>query len=504
MISLESVLKEVPKYRGIFVGGQWQLPKLAQGTFEVVSPANLEWKFPKIGFSYDLIGESVAQARKALTQWQSMGLHGRAEMLRKFSDEIGRQSQRLGSYVAVETGKPLDEALSEVQLLQNKVHVTIEHASKLVASQSLDLGQLGQGEIHWRPKGVLAIIGPFNMPLHLPHGHIVPALLMGNAVIFKPSDKTPFSAQAYLEAAEKVGFPPGVLQLLQGPGDVATRLIREPGVDGVVATCSVEVGVKIQKELADFPEKLIALEMGGKNAAIVLKTADIEKTAQAIIRSAYSTAGQRCTALSRVYVEGPMMDALIDRVHHFAKDLVVSHPFDSEPKPFMGPLISASSVERFFRYSKIAEGEGADVVMRSKHLESGGRQNKKPIPQGHYVTPSIHRVDKWNAKSPYQSHEIFGPDVFFAPINDLDDGLNAVNSSHYGLVASVFGGNSDKDREHFHRIADRIECGLVYWNRATVGASALLPFGGWKKSGNHRPAGIFSIYATVQVQSRIL
>ena len=165
----------------------------------------------------------------------------------------------------------------------------------------------------------------------------------------------------------------------------------------------------------------------------------------------------------------------------------------------MGPIISAAAKEKFLRYSTIAEGEKAEAVMRPKPLEGVGRLSRKPLPSGHYVTPSIHRVAAWNPKSNYQTHEIFGPDLFFAPIDDPMEGLEALNSAQYGLVASVFG----KDTELFSVLSDRIECGLVYRNRPTVGASAKLPFGGWKRSGNYRPAGIHAIFSTVQVQSRI-
>jgi succinylglutamic semialdehyde dehydrogenase len=402
--------------------------------------------------------------------------------------------------MSVEMGKILDESIAETALLQKKIDVTIEDGLELVRTRTLDIPGQGQSEIHFRPKGVLAIIGPFNFPVHLSNGHIIPALLTGNVVILKPSEKVPYSAQIYAEAAEAAGFPPGVFQLLQGNHETATRLLRHTGVHGVLATCSFDVGVKIQKELAHNPEKIVALEMGGKNAAVVLEDAPVEATAKALIQSSFLTTGQRCTALSRVYVAPGVIDALVKRVHELAKELVITQPFEEEPKPFMGPLVSSYSKENFLRYSALAESEGAEAVMRPKSLEGVSRLNRKPIPTGHYVTPSIHRLKSWNAKSSYQSHEIFGPDLFFCPVKDLDEAIAATNASKYGLVSSVFGGS----REMFDYAADRIDCGLVYWNRATIGASGKLPFGGWKASGNHRPAGLFAIYQSTQAQARIL
>jgi succinylglutamic semialdehyde dehydrogenase len=325
-------------------------------------------------------------------------------------------------------------------------------------------------------------------------------LLSGNAVLVKPSEKAPYSSQLYFEAAEAAELPPGLLQLLQGNGEFATRLIRRSEVDGVLATCSYEVGAKIQKELAEAPEKIIALEMGGKNACIVWKGSNVDQVASDLIRSSFLTTGQRCSALSRAYVHPSLLETLVAKVHALAKELSIHHPFHDDPKPFMGPIISSQAQANFLRYGKIAESEGATAIMRGKPLEGSARMSRTPIPEGSYVTPSIHLVEKWDPKSIYQNHEIFGPDLFFAPITSLEDGIQAANSTQYGLTFSMFGGSE----EEFTSVADEIEAGCVYWNRPTVGASSRLPFGGWKRSGNHRPAGIFSLYYTTQAQSRIL
>lgn len=498
MIPLERILGSKLEAKGSFIGGRWRQVGRASGTVELISPANMEWVLPPLAYSYDVIEESVHEGRKAFNLWRATPLSERIRALKAFGAELAQRADLLARVLSLETGKPLDEALGEVSLLQSKISVTIEEALPLVASREVDLGAQGRGEIHWKPRGVLVVIGPFNFPLHLNHSYIVPALLMGNVCILKPSEKTPYSAQLYIEAAEAAGLPAGVLQLVQGPAEVGVRLVRQTQLDGVLATCSFEVGTRIEKELAERPEKLVSLEMGGKNAAIVWEGASLEKTATDIIKSAYLTSGQRCTALSRVYVKKELLAPLSQAIHALAKELVISHPFDEDPKPFMGPLISSAAKEKFLRYSNIAESEGNEVLMRSKSLEGKNRLSRKPMPMGHYVTPSIHLVPNWDPKSAYQNHEIFGPDLFLCPVESLDEGVAAVNSSSYGLVASFFGGRSD-----FDQVADRLECGLVYLNRPTIGASARMPFGGWKHSGNGRPAGIFAIYASSQVQSRV-
>ena len=242
--------------------------------------------------------------------------------------------------------------------------------------------------------------------------------------------------------------------------------------------------------------------MGGKNAALIwdVGTKGVDKVADDLITSCFLTTGQRCSALSRTYVKRDLMEELISNFHEKTKKLVIGNPFDENPEPFMGPLVTNEAMEKFLRYDTIAMNEEADVIMRPKRLERIARASEKALPEGYYVAPSIHVVKKWSAESHYQNHEIFGPDMFFCPVDSLDEGIEATNSNKYGLSFSFF---SPRENE-FNFVADRIDVGVAYWNKPTVGASALLPFGGWKKSGNHRPAGIFAIYACTQAQTRVL
>ncbi len=500
MMSLESVLKRDLKFRGNFISGEWRKPQREQGNLKLISPANFDWELPALSYGFSEIDEAVEIAGRAFVAWSRRPMEERIQLLRKLAEEFEARKEDLARTIAIEIGKPVDECRVEAGALANKIKLTVEDGLKLVKGDELDLGNGSRGQIVFRPKGTLLVIGPFNFPMHLSNGHIIPALLMGNTCILKPSEKAPFSAQAYIECFEAVGFPTGVIQLIQGPGEVAQRLIRSKGIQGVLATTSYEIGAKIQKELADQPEKIVALEMGGKNAAIVWEGADPEKVASDLIQSSFLTTGQRCTALSRIYIHPKLLEEVLSRFHEKAKSLMISHPFEENPKPFMGPIISQAAKDKYLRYSDIAQSEGAEIIMRPKALDGKARMSKRPLPQGHYITPSIALVKSWSKKSNYQSHEIFGPDVFFCPVSGLDEAIEAVNCTNYGLAFSFFGGNEAE----FSEVADRIEAGLVYYNRPTTGASSRLPFGGWKRSGNHRPAGIFSIYYTSQVQTRIL
>ena len=499
MISLESVLKYKAEFRGSFIDGTWRLSRRPSASWEAISPANLEWTLPSPSFSFEHVTEAVEAGRRAFKPWSRLGLHSRVVLVQRFGAELAKRADLIARTLSVETGKPLGESNSETDILQNKIASIIDHGLPLIKSHSLDVPGQGAGEIHYRPKGLLVIIGPFNLALSLPHGQIVASLLSGNTCLFKPSEKTPYSAQIYMEAAEAAGFPPGVLQLVQGRAEIGARLVRDTDVDGILATCSFDVGSHIQKELAEKPQRIVALQMGAKNAALVLGDANPKMTVDALINSAFMTSGQRCTALSRIYVQRSLMPEVVELFHERAKSLVVSHPFDEDPMPFMGPLISAAAKERFFRYTNIADGENAEVLMRAKSLEGRTKLARKPLPIGHYVSPSIHIVSKWDEKSAYQTHEVFGPDVFFCAVDSPEEAVSAANATGYGLACSVFGGSEDQ----FRSLSDDIEAGVVYWNRGTVGTSSRLPFGGWKKSGNHRPGGLFNILSTTQAQSRL-
>jgi succinylglutamic semialdehyde dehydrogenase len=499
MLSIENVLGFKPEFKGSFIKGQWSKKLRASGSFEVVSPANIDWVLEPVSYSFDDVQLAVEAAKTAERSWGRTPMESRIRVVRRFADELHKRHQAMARCLALETGKPLGEALAETDLLQTKIKVTIDESLKLIAAQDMNLGSQGRAQIVHRPKGVFVVIGPFNLGLSLPHGHLVPALLCGNVCIFKPSEKVPYSAQIYFEAVEAAGFPAGVLQMVQGQGEMGNRLVRDTDVDGVCATCTYDVGTKIQLECSEKPQKTTVLQMGAKNSAIVWKPTDLDLIADQIVKSAFMTSGQRCTALPKVFVERKSLEPLVKKVHDLAKLLIVTHPFETDATPFMGPLVSSSAKERFFRYVAIAESEGAEIVMRSKSLEGTPRLLRKPLPVGHYVTPSIHIVKGPDAKSPYQNHEIFGPDLAFCAIDSIDEGIAAVNDCNYGLAFSFFG----SDEKTFLHVADEIEAGLVYWNRGTVGSLSRLPFGGWKKSGNNRSGGLFEVFSTTQVQTRI-
>nr|MBK7066947.1 aldehyde dehydrogenase family protein [Deltaproteobacteria bacterium] len=330
---------------------------------------------------------------------------------------------------------------------------------------------------------MLAVLGPFNFPLHLPHGHIVPALLMGNTVVFKPSEITPGCAAVYARVVESVGFPSGVFNLVQGDGIVGAALGGHQGVDGVLFTGSYGVGEKLRRVNVSTPGRILALELGGKNAAVVLDDAPFEKAAEDVVLSAFSTSGQRCSCASRLVVTRGIADRFIEEVARRAAALVVGHPLD--PAAFCGPLASPRALERFEALQRLAEEEGAVAVIAPAEAAVSweGRAHR-----GCYATPRVRRVERREKRSAYQREEAFGPDLAVYVVDDVEEAISVANDTDYGLTAGVW----TQSEASFEHAARALHVGGLSWNAPTVGASSRLPFGGVKNSGNHRPAGAFS------------
>jgi len=341
------------------------------------------------------------------------------------------------------------------------------------------------GYTRFKPRGVMAVIGPFNFPGHLPNGHFIPALLAGNTIVFKPSEFTPAVGQFVTQLVDEAGFPPGVFNLLQGRAGTGEKLVANDEVDGILFTGSYDVGLKIRQDTINHHWKILVLEMGGKNASIVWSDAELEKAVYENIVGAYLSCGQRCSSTSRLILHKSLHDQFVEKFHLMAKKLRVGHWQDPV---FMGPLINSTAVEKYLRFQEIAKRENCESLMRGKVLDLEK--------SGHYVTPSIHIVNKWSEESIFQSTEIFGPSLAIYSTEDFDEAIEINNSSGYGLVMSLFSKNEVLYRKAFLEA----KVGLLNWNRATNGASSKLPFGGMGKSGNDRPSGSFAIdYCVIPV-----
>lgn len=475
-------------YTGDFINGQFTPVKKGDGVIKDVSPADLSDVICEVPFLNEHMDVAVMAARKAYPAWARRPMEERKQALLRLKGVFEAHVDEIAEVIARDTGKALWESKTEAAGLAQKIDITINHSIKLVQEEHLPNALPGaEGVIRYKSRGVMAVIGPFNFPAHLPNGHIIPSLLMGNTVVFKPSEQTPAVGQIYAKLFEKAEFPAGVFNMVQGTAEAGRRLVMHDQVDGILFTGSYEVGLKIKQETLTHYWKILALEMGGKNPTIIWDDADLDKAVYETVVGAFMTSGQRCACTSRVFVHKKIAEQFTDRFYEAAKKLSIGH---WSQNPFMGPLINEGSVEKYLRFQEIAKREDCESLMRGKVLDLKWK--------GHYVTPSINLVKKFDEKSVYQKTEIFGPNVAVLQVDDFDQTMNYVNSTGFGLVAALF----TKEKALFEKALLDCRVGLLNWNRTTNGASSKLPFGGMGKSGNDRPSAHFAIqYCSVPVAS---
>jgi succinylglutamic semialdehyde dehydrogenase len=416
----------------------------------------------------------VALARDAGPEWSARPLTVRVETLRRFVNVVRQKSDALADCISRETGKPLWEARTEVESVINKVEISIRAYAERTPQRRLE-GNLGaRTAIRHKPHGVMAVLGPYNFPAHLPNGHIVPALLAGNAVVFKPSEKTPATGKMLVDLFHAAGVPTGVLRLVIGGVDEGKALVAHPDIEGILFTGSARTGIALNRQFADQPGKMLALEMGGNNPIVVWDTPDIATAAILVVQSAYLSAGQRCTAASRLIVRDGMHKPLIEEISKLASRLIVGEPF-SDPAPFMGPVI---------------DNEVADNLQESflTLMMKGGVpiiQLLRPIEGRPFLTPAL--IDMTDA-SERPDVELFGPILQMVRVPDFDAAIEEANATRYGLSAALIGG-TPQQYDHFWA---NVRAGVINWNRATNGAPSSAPFGGVGLSGNHRPSAYYA------------
>jgi len=428
------------------------------------------------------IDAAVARARAAQPVWRDAGIEARSKVLRRFA-ELGRaRVDELARLIAREVGKALWDARAEAQLLAPKIEITLDEGMRLVAEQRPAAGL--RATTH--PRGVLAVYGPFNFPSHLPLGHIAPALATGNTVVFKPSELAPAVGAWLASLWREAGLPGGALELVQGGRETGSALARHPGLDGILFTGSYATGRALREATFDQPWKLLALEEGGSNPILVCADAEVELAVAETALSVAVTTGQRCSCARRLFVERAVFEPFAERLARVLASVRIGPPL--EPGVFMGPLVSKDAHARF-------------EAMRARARDAGGERfllvdPRLPPP---YTGPGLVRFDSIRQSHPYQREESFGPEAALYPVADLDEAIAGANDSDYGLAASVF----TRDRARYEHCVGRVRTGVLNWNRGTVGASGRLPFGGGRKSGNDRPAGVTSTLYCVVPQAHM-
>ncbi|WP_345854258.1 succinylglutamate-semialdehyde dehydrogenase [Shewanella algae] len=455
-----------------FIKGQW-----LAGEGQAMSssnPANGETLWQGNAATPAQVEAAVAAAREAQFDWFMLGFDGRLQVIEAYRDQLEAHKAEIADTIAQETGKPLWETATEAGAMIGKIGLSVAAYHKRTGETENEL-PAGRAVLRHKPHGVVAVFGPYNFPGHLPNGHIVPALLAGNTVVFKPSELTPKVAELMLKLWEKAGLPAGVINLVQGEVETGKALASHPQLDGLFFTGSSRTGHLLHQQYAGHPGKILALEMGGNNPLIVKGISDIKAAVHEIIQSAYISSGQRCTCARRLYIEkGEQGDALVTALVTAVKAIAVG-PWNAEPQPFMGSMISEAAAKGMVAAQRNLQNLGGVSLVELTHIESGTGLVSPGLID---VTEVIELPDE----------EYFGPLLQLVRYSSFDRAISLANDTRYGLSAGLLADS----REDYDYFLARIRAGIVNWNKQITGASGAAPFGGVGASGNHRASAFYA------------
>ena len=422
----------------------------------------------------DDVQAAVAAARAAFDSWAMRSLEERIAICSRFRDLLKESAEALAQTISEEVGKPLWEARTEVTTMANKVDISIQAYGARTGEVAAKVAD-GNAVLRHRPHGVFGVFGPYNFPGHLPNGHIVPALIAGNTIVFKPSEYAPRTAVMTVQLWEKAGLPAGVINLVNGGRDTGIALGKNDGLDGVLFTGSCQTGVALHKQFGGQPGKMLALEMGGNNPLVVWDVKDIDAAVHHAVMSAFISAGQRCTCARRLIVADTVEgDAFIERLVEVAATLKVGAS-NADPQPFMGPVVSAAVAARLVQAQADMVAKGGKTLLQMTQLD----------PKAGFVTAGI--VDVTNAVG-IPDEEWFGPLLQIVRVADFDTAVKVANATEFGLAAALL----SNDEQLWKQFSVQARAGIVNWNRPTTGAASSAPFGGVGKSGNHRPSAYYA------------
>lgn len=417
---------------------------------------------------------AVRAARDAFGVWSLRSVNDRLAIISRYAALLADNKDKIAHLIASETGKPLWDALGEAGAMAGKIAISEKAYHERTGSSLTHNSGVRQKLVH-RPHGVMAVFGPYNFPGHLPNGHIVPALIAGNTVVFKPSELTPATAELMVSLWEEAGLPAGVLNLVQGGKDTGVALSAHDHVDGILFTGSVPTGKALHRQVAGQPRKILALEMGGNNPLIVTDVADLDAAASLTIQSAFITSGQRCTCARRLIVpDGEEGDRFVEHLLGMMDRIRVG-AFDDDQEPFMGPLVSDLAAERVLDQTADLLERGGIALRSPVRLERGDA----------FISPGLIDVTEVKARP---DDEIFGPVLQLIRVADFDGALHEANNTRFGLASGLLSDN----KALYEKFYNRTRAGIVNWNRPLTGASSGAPFGGVGDSGNHRPSAYYA------------
>ncbi|GGY18906.1 N-succinylglutamate 5-semialdehyde dehydrogenase [Paludibacterium paludis] len=456
----------------LFIGGAW---RAGQGeALRKFDPASDELVWEGAAASGADVDMAVEAARRAFPAWSGAGLEARMALIRRFGEKLAEHRAALARMISRETGKPAWEADTEVTTMVGKIEISLKAYQERTGERAAVLGD-AQAVLRHRPHGVVAVFGPYNFPGHLPNGHIVPALIAGNTVVFKPSELTPATAALTVSLWREAGLPDGVLNLVQGRRDTGAALAGHPGIDGLFFTGSSATGALLHEQFGGQPHKILALEMGGNNPLILAEVANVEAALHHVIQSAYVSAGQRCTCARRLLVpDGAFGDAFLVRLAEAVGRIRVDR-FDADPAPFMGPVISAQAADALLAAQERLLALGATPLVPMRRLPASRAM----------LSPGL--IDVTPVAGP-PDEEYFGPLLQVRRYADFDEAIALANATRFGLAGGVL---SD-DRALYEAYLAHSRAGVVNWNKPLTGASSAAPFGGIGASGNHRASAWYA------------
>jgi len=471
-----------------FIGGAWVEPAGGE-YFENRNPADhadVIGRFPRSD-ARD-VQHAVDSARRGFELWKRTPAPARGDAMRRAADLLVRRKDEIADLMTREMGKPLAETRGDVQEGIDTAYYAATEGRRL-------FGHTVPSELRnkWamsfrRPIGVCGIITPFNFPLAIPTWKIFPALLCGNSIVFKPAEDVPHTGHVFIEVLLEAGVPPEVLQLVHGMGEQAGKAIVEhPDVPVVSFTGSTETG-KLVGETCGRMHKRLSLEMGGKNAQIVLDDADLELALDGVLWGAFGTTGQRCTATSRLIVQSGVHDRFLGQLLDRVKKLKLGD--GRQAGTDVGPMINEAAIRKTEHYVDVGQSEGADLLC------GGRRATGRGLEKGWYFEPTI--FARVQAGMRIEQEEIFGPVLSVVRVNTADEAFATNNDVKYGLSSSLY----TRDVNLAFRALNELDNGITYVNAPTIGAEAHLPFGGVKQTGNgHREGGweVYEFYSETKV-----
>lgn len=456
----------------LLINNHWQEGK--GNVFKSVNPVSQKIVWEGRSANLQQVNEAVIAAQSAFSIWQKTNYRIKLSILRRFAGLLEKQKKYFTECIGLETGKPLWDSANEVLAMINKIEISIK-AYQERSSAFEKVTASGHSVIHHRPHGVVAVFGPYNFPGHLPNGHIVPALLAGNTVVYKPSEYTPMVAEETIKIWLEAGLPEGVINLIQGGKETGIALAGHPDINGLFFTGSSAVGHLLHKQFAGEPGKILALEMGGNNPLIVYNPSNIDAAVYHTLISSFISAGQRCTCARRLFVQnGEKGDKFLDRLVEVTKNIHIGD-YNEKEQPFMGALISIPASDLILRAQRSLQQMGGISLLEAKRLKDCTA----------LLSPGIIDVTKVDN---LPDEEYFGPLLSIIRYDKFEKAIKLSNKTRYGLSAGLLA----DDIKLYDQFLTEIRAGIVRWNRPLTGAVSDAPFGGIGSSGNHRPGGYYA------------